>query len=115
MASYTADQLRQGTPVEAISGNKTFTLTNANKGTCYFSIETIANATGSYDSSSPKNAIGTYGSFTDINADSLVTSSYIASVIIPSGGGSFQFNPTTNIAVSSSMLRATGGATLTIS
>ena len=53
MASYTADQLRQGTPVEAIAGNKTFALTNANKGTCYSSIETVANATGSYDSSSP--------------------------------------------------------------
>lgn len=115
MASYTADQLRQGTPVEAIAGNKTFTLTNTNKGSCYFSIETVADATGSYNSSSPTNALGTYSSFSGINADSLITSSYTAAVIIPSGGGSFQFNPTTNIAVGTSTLRATGGATLTIS
>ena len=68
-----------------------------------------------YNSSSPKNAVGTYSTFTNISEDTLVTSSYIASVVVPPGGGSFKFNPTTNIAASGSFLRATGETTLTIS
>ena len=101
MASYTPEQLRLGTPTEALVGNKTFTLRNPSKGTAYFDIQTVANVTGSY-SGQPTNALGVYSNFTNIDADSLITSSYIASVVVPEGTGSFQFNSTVNVAASSS-------------
>ena len=115
MASYTAEQLNgAGTPTEALSGTKTFTLSNPLSSSAYFTVETVRNATGSY-AAEATNALGVYGSFTNINEDTLITSSYISSVVVPSGASSYQFTPTSNVAVSSSMLRATGGVTLTIS
>ena len=115
MASYTAEQLRgAGTPTEALSGAKTFTLSNPSTGSAYFTVETVRNYSGSYGGQ-PTNALGTYGSFTNIDADTLITSSYISSVVVPSGASSYQFTPTSTVAVSSSMLRATGDITLTIS
>ena len=114
MASYTSEQLRLGTPTEELIGNKTFTLTNPSTGSAYFTIETIADSTGSY-STQPTNALGVYSNFISINEDSLVTSSYIASVVVPEGQSSFQFNSTVGVAISSSKLRATGGISLVIS
>tara|TARA_R100000742_G_C4272778_1_gene92091 strand:- start:1366 stop:1713 length:348 start_codon:yes stop_codon:yes gene_type:complete len=115
MASYTAQQLNgAGTPTEALSGQKTFTLTNPSSGSAYFTVETVRNATGSY-ANRPTNALGTYATFTNITASTLITSSYISSVVVPSGGSSYQFTPLSTVAVSSSMLRATGGITLVIS
>jgi len=116
MASYTFDQLnRDGAYVEVLSGTKTFTLTNPSSGSAYFTIETVRDSNGFYNSSSSTNALGTYSSFTSIDEDSLVTSSYIASVVVPKGGGSFQFAPDVTVEVSSSRLRATGGISLVIS
>ena len=114
MASYTSEQLRLGTPTEELIGNKTFTLTNPSTGSAYFTIETVADSTGSYFTQ-PTNARGVYSNFTSINEDSLVTSSYIASVVVPEGQSSFQFNSTVDVAISSSKLRATGGTSLVIS
>jgi hypothetical protein len=117
MASYTSEQLYgKGVEIEAISktATKTFTLTNPASGSSYFTIETVKNYSGSYHGQST-NALGSYSSFSSISADTLKTSSFIASVVVPEGGGSFTFSPTDNIAVSSSMLRATGGITLVIS
>ena len=116
MASYTANQLSgEGVPTEALVGNKTFTLTNPSSGSSYFTIETVRNSDGFYDSISATNALGSYTTFTSIDENTLITSSYIASVVVPSGGGSFQFNSTVDVALSGSFLRATGGITLTIS
>lgn len=116
MASYTANQLSgAGTPTEALIGNKTFTLTNPSSGSAYFTIETVRDNNGFYNTSSATNARGVYSNFVSIDSDSLVTSSYIASVVVPEGESSFQFNSTINIAVSSSILRATGGISLVIS
>jgi len=115
MASYTFVQLNgAGTPTEALSGAKTFTLSNPLSSSAYFTVETVRNATSSY-AGQPTNALGTYASFTGIDATTLVTSSFISSVVVPSGASSYQFTPTSTVAVSSSMLRATGGVTLTIS
>lgn len=114
MASYSAEALSgAGTPIEALSGTKTFSLVNPLSSSGYFTIETTRNNDGFYSGSST-NALGTYSSFTGIDADTLVTSSYIASVVVPSGNSSFQFAPTTAIAASGSNLRATGGISLTI-
>jgi hypothetical protein len=116
MASYTSTQLYgPGTPTEALRGTLTFTFTNLNDSPTYFTIETVRNANGVYDSTSATNALGVYSNFTDINIDSLITSSYIASVILPPGASRFQFNSTVNVAVSGSFLRATGETSLIIS
>lgn len=115
MASYTAEQLREGVEMEALNGGvlKTFELTPpTGPGTAYFTVETIV-PSGLY-TTEPKNAEGVYAGFSDIDADSLVTSSYKSGVVVPPQGGTYQFTPTANIAVSSSMVKATGGMTLTI-
>ena len=115
MASYTANQLNgAGTPTEALSGLKTFTLTNPLNSSAYFTVETVRNATGSY-ANQPTNALGTYATFTDIDVDTLITSSYISSIVVPPGASSYRFTPTATVALNSSMLRATGGITLVIS
>ena len=116
MASYSQEQLNgAGVPIEAITGNVTFTFTSTNTGSSYFTMETVRNGTGSYDYSSPNNAVGAYSSFARIDEDTLITSSYMASVVVPPGNSFFDFDPTTNIIVSSSMLRATGEVSLVIS
>ena len=115
MASYTAAQLKgAGTPTEALSGVKTFTITNTLSGSAYFTVETVRNYSGSY-AGQATNALGSYGTFTGINADTLITSSFISSVVVPSGVSSYQFTPTSTVAVSSSMLRGTGDISLVIS
>ena len=113
MATYTTSQLNEGTPTEALSGNKTFTLTNNSTGSVYFTIETVADNTGSF-SGKPTNAVGVFSSFVRINEDSLVSSPYIASVVVPEGESSFRFNPTINVAISSSLLRGTGEISLVV-
>ena len=59
MASYTAVQLNgAGTPTEALSGAKTFTITNTLSGSAYFTVETVRNYSGSY-AGQATNALGT--------------------------------------------------------
>ena len=119
MASYTASQLNgAGTPIEALTGGVSyvFTITNTTStGSAYFTVETVRDDDGFYDSTRPTNALGLYSSFSDIDQNTLITSSYISSVVVPEGGGVYQFTPTSNVDVSSSFLRATGGITLSIS
>ena len=117
MASYTASQLNgAGTPIEALTGGVSyvFTITNTTStGSAYFTVETARNLSGSY-AGQPTNALGLYSSFSDIELNTLITSSYISSVVVGKGGGTYQFTPTSNVAVSSSFLRATGGMILEI-
>ena len=116
MALYTAQQLYgAGTPIEVLSGGTcTCTFTSENTASSYFTMETKRNSDGYYNSSSPTNAIGTYGSFDGISEDTLITSSYIASMVIPPGVSSFEFTPSVAAAESSSFLRGTGDFTLQI-
>ena len=111
MASYTANQLYgAGTPCEEISGNYTFDITSPNDQVAYFTIETVRNGLGFYDSSSATNILGFFSNFD--NVISLVTSSYIASICVGVGGGSFDFEPDNTIAISGSFFRGTGGISL---
>jgi hypothetical protein len=103
-----------GAPTPLLTGQKTFTLTNPLSSSAYFTVETVRNATGSY-ANKPSNTLGTYATFVGIDANTLITSSYISSVIVPPGVSSYKFTPTATVAISSSMLRATGGITLGIS
>jgi len=111
MASYTANQLYgAGTPCEEISGNTTFSITSSNDQVAYFTMETVRNGIGFYDSSSATNALGTYSNL--VNVTTLITSSYIASLVVGVGGGSFDFEPNETIALSGSFFRGTGGISL---
>tara|TARA_R110002020_G_scaffold221994_6_gene430275 strand:+ start:915 stop:1262 length:348 start_codon:yes stop_codon:yes gene_type:complete len=115
MASYTAQQLNgAGAPTEELTGTKTFEFTNPLSSSAYFTVETVLGDSGSYINR-PTNALGTYDTFVKIDVDTLITSSYISSVVVPSGGSSYQFTPTATVDANSSMLRATGGIILEIS
>lgn len=114
MASYTANQLfGKGTPCESLTGGNTYTFTFSNplSGSAYFTFESIRDVNGFY-SGSATSAAGTIDNFSGVS--SLVNSPYIFSVVVNTGGGSFDFTPTSTMAVSGSFLRTTGGASLTI-
>ena len=116
MGTYTAEQLKgTGTPIEAIAaltGSK-FTLNNPLSGSAYFTVAAVKANLIDF-SGSATNASGTYASFTGIDENILVTSSYRSSVVVPPGVHSYDFTSSANIARSSSMLKATGGMTLVI-
>ena len=119
MASYTANQLNgAGIPIEALNSGSSYVF-EINSSTCtgsaYFTVETVRDSNGFYDSIRPTNALGLYSDFVNLNQNTLITSSYISSVVVPGGESSYKFTPTSNIAVSSSYLRATGGLTLNLS
>ena len=117
MASYTANQLNgAGTPIEALNSGSSyvFEITSSTcTGSAYFTVETVRNSKGAYDGQ-PTNASGLYSEFTGSNPDTLITSSYISSVVVPEGESSYKFTPSSDIAISSSFLRGTGGITLNI-
>jgi hypothetical protein len=111
MASYSAEQLYgAGTPCEEISGNNLFSITSSNDEVAYFTIETVRNGLGFYDSSSATNILGFFSNLN--NVTTLITSSYIASICVGVGGGSFNFEPDETIALSGSFFRGTGGISL---
>jgi hypothetical protein len=112
MATYTYIQLYgTGSVGENLSGVKTFTFTNPSS-SAYFTMETTRNTQGFYDSTSPTNFKGTYNVSESMN---LVTSSYIASVVVQPGVSTFTFTPSSSITGTTYYLRGTGMYSLTIS
>jgi hypothetical protein len=112
MATYTPSQLKNsGSLGENLSGLKTFTFTNPS-GSSYFVLESVRNTNGYYDSSTPINCEGVYVVSSSMT---IVTSSYIASVVVPSGVTSFKYTPNSAVTGSNYYLRGTGEYTLTIS
>ena len=73
-------------------------------------INNILVSNGFYDENSPTNALGTFSNL--VNVSNLVTSSYIASFCVGVGGGSFDFEPLNDVAISSSVFRGTGGISI---
>ena len=123
MASYTYTELYgSGSIGEDITGN-TFLFNNPS-GSSYFTMETIPASTGFYEASSPKNFSGSFendshpyqdpSNLTSMNPWGLVTSSYIASVVVPPGNSSFLFFPAIIVTGTTYRLRGTGGYFLTI-
>ena len=117
MAYYTGEQLSgAGTPIEALTGGTLYDFVLLRpislSGSGYFTMETVRNATGSYDSTRPTNAVGVYDFTTETNSVvGAVSSSFIMSGVVaptPDRTSSFTFTPTANVAVSSSFLRTTG-------
>ena len=123
MASYTYTELYgSGSIGEDITGN-TFLFNNPS-GSSYFTMETIPASTGFYEASSPKNFIGSFENFFhpypdpsnifSMNPWGLVTSSYIASVVVPPGVSSFDFFPAITVTGTTYRLRGTGEYSLQI-
>ena len=123
MASYTYTELYgSGSIGEDITGN-TFLFNNPS-GSSYFTMETIPASTGFYEASSPKNFIGSFENFshpyqdpsnlTSMNPWGIVTSSYIASVVVPPGVSGFDFFPAITVIGTTYRLRGTGAYSLQI-
>ena len=83
----------------------TFAVTNSIGSYSYFTLETVRNANGFYDSTSPKNLSGSFTLSTGIS--NLIRSDYIASVVVAPGGGQFTFIPSVPVTGSSLYLRGT--------
>ena len=114
MASYTANQLYgPGVYSEQLNGTKTFTITNPSNGSAYFVLEAVRNDNGFYDLTSNKVAEATYTLTSGLN--SLVTSSYIAGVVVSPGVHSMTIDFDNTTPISGSFLRSTGGISLAIS
>ena len=110
MATYTATQLYgTGSIGENLSGLKTFTFTNPGDSS-YFTLETIANATGSY-AGAPTNALG---SWVVSQSMGFVSSSYVASVVVQPGSSALTFTPAASVTGTTYRLRGTGNYSLTI-
>ena len=117
MSSYTGNELKgQGTPIEALTAGVeyifTVTAPSTLLGSAYFTFETVRNASGFYDSTTVKNAVGTLSSS---NIPTLpIQSPYIFSEIISPGGNTFSFTPTNDVAAGNAYVRGTGGISLSI-
>ena len=113
MASYTYTQLYgSGSIGETFDSGveKTFTFTNPS-GSSYFTMETIPSSSGFFEASSPKNFSG---SFVVSESMGLITSPYIASVVVQPGTQSFKFTPAITVTGTTYYLRGTGGYSLDI-
>ena len=109
MANYTSEQLYgPGCPCEELVGGVyTFTIVNPYPPqVAYFTMETVRNSKGFYDDNSPTNGLGTFSNLNNVSA--IITSSYIASIMIGKDGGSFDWVPDLGVEVSSSFFRGTG-------
>lgn len=112
MATYTAIQLYgSGTLGENLSGTKTFTFANSGS-SAYFTLETVRQPNGFYTGSTPTNTVGTW---TVSASMGFVSSSYIASVVVPPGLSALTFAPALSVTGSTYYLRGTGNFSLTIS
>jgi hypothetical protein len=106
MATYTYQQLYgTGSIGENLTGLTLFTFTNPSASS-YFTLETIPrDGVSVYGATSPKNWNGL---FSATNSLGLVTSSYIASVVVQPGTSSFGFKPSTPVTGSTYYIRGTG-------
>ena len=113
MASYTYTQLYGSGSIGenfTINVQKTFTFTNPS-GSSYFTMETIPSSGGFFGDTSPKNFSG---SFVVSESMGLITSSYIASIVVQPGTQSFKFTPATTVTGTTYYLKGTGMYSLAI-
>lgn len=109
MATYnfniTASRITQSADIAA-GESTTFAIANDLSTDAYFTLETIPDPRGLYDSNSNKN---TSGSFTlGSGLRELIKNDYIASVIVAPGGGNLTFVPAIAITGSTLYLRGIG-------
>jgi hypothetical protein len=91
--------LTAGSPV-------TYSIDNPLSYSSYFVLETVRNADGFYDSSSPQNLSGSFTLGSGIV--NIVSDNYKAGVVVSSGGGELIFTPANNVTAATLLLRGTG-------
>ena len=91
--------LTAGSPV-------TYSIDNPLSYSSYFVLETVRNADGFYDSSSPQNLSGSFTLGSGIV--NIVSDNYKAGVVVSSGGGELIFTPANNVTAATLRLRGTG-------
>jgi hypothetical protein len=91
--------LTAGTPI-------TYSIDNPLDNSSYFVLETVRNAEGYYDNTTPKNLEGTFTR--DAGISTLVQDKYKAGIIILPGGGELVFTPANNIISTTLRLRGMG-------
>jgi hypothetical protein len=113
MASYTYLQLKgSGSIGENLSGTKTFIFTNPSS-SAYFVMETNKiEGEGWYNETSPTNFVGIYSVSESMG---LVTSSYVAAIVVQPGVSSFTFTPDLAVTGTAYKLKGTGMYSLIIS
>ena len=80
-------------------------------GSSYFTMETIPSSSGFFEASSPKNFSGSYVVSESMG---LITSSYIASIVVQPGTQVFKFTPAITVTGTTYYLRGTGAYSLVI-
>ena len=106
--TYTPTQLHgSGSISSNLEGTSkySFTFTNPSS-SAYFTMETTRDSKGFYSSSSPKNISGNLNDLSGVKT--LISSPYIASIVVPKGGGSFNFTPDSDITGTTLKMRGTG-------
>jgi len=108
---------------DAFDNNQTYNITIGAptcSGSAYFTMEAVRNENGFYDGSSAEPGKAKFRSFVGVNPDTLIgfntvgDTDYKWSIVIPPGGGTFDFIPFNNtIFADTVLLRGTGGITFT--
>jgi surface protein len=107
---------------DAFDNNQTYNITVGAptcSGSAYFTMEAVRNENGFYDGSSAVPAKAKFLNFVNISQDTLIENilnspDHIWSVVIPPGGGTFDFVPfNQTIFANTVFLRGTGGITFT--
>ena len=121
MATYISSSIHgSGSAGEALSGAKTFTITQFTGSTGNYFVGYLTlegNSSSNENLTSQQSLAGTFGSFTKMADDSLNTSSdFRWSISIPpTASCSFTFTPTTAVGANTYYIKATGNFNLTIS
>ena len=97
----------------AAGGTMEYVISNPLGVDSYFTLETVPNADGAYDSSSPKNTSGSYTLGSGLNT--LIQNDYFSSVIVSPGGGTLTLVPAVAVTGSTLRLRGVGYTDITIS
>ena len=96
----------------AAGGTMEYVISNPLGVDSYFTLETVPNANGAYDSSSPKNTSGSYTLGSGIRE--LIKNDYFASVIVSPGGGTLTLVPAVDVTGSTLRLNGVGYTDVTI-
>ena len=125
MPTITFDQLNgKGVLNPAtFNANRTYSITMGAptcSGSAYFTMEAVRDANGSFDGFSAQPAKANFTKFVNISQDTLIVSkspgefeSHVWSIVIPPGGGTFDYFPLTTTFDGTVFLRGTGGITFT--
>ena len=108
---------------DTFNANRTYNITMGaptSGGAAYFTMEATRDGNGVFDGFSPQPAKANFTNFVNISQDTLIESkspgefeNHVWSIVIPPGGGTFNYFPFTTTFNGTVFLRGTGGITFT--